>query len=254
MVKGESNIGRVGTGLAGVTVLLALGAVSLTLLSGPAYRLGLALGSAFGMLRWGAYLGLAGIVGAVLAGGLLLAAGRRGTPLAAACVAGLVAAAAFAVPYSWTKQVERVPPIHDITTDIEEPPAFQAVLPLRADAPNTAEYGGPEVAAQQRSAYPDLRPIDLPVDPETAFVAAREVALSQGWEIVAAEAQEGRIEATDTTFWFGFQDDVVVRIRPRDGGSRVDIRSVSRVGRSDVGANADRIRSFRDALLQRLPS
>jgi uncharacterized protein (DUF1499 family) len=70
-----------------------------------------------------------------------------------------------------------------------------------------------------------------------------------GWEIAEADAAAGRIEATDTTFWFGFKDDVVIRIRPaEDGGSIVDIRSKSRVGMSDVGANAARIRAFRDRL------
>ena len=65
-----------------------------------------------------------------------------------------------------------------------------------------------------------------------------------GWQIVDANAREGRIEATATTFWFGFKDDVVVRIVPAPGGSRVDVRSVSRVGVSDVGANAKRVRDF----------
>ena len=65
-----------------------------------------------------------------------------------------------------------------------------------------------------------------------------------GWEIVAANAEEGRIEATDTTLWFGFKDDVVVRIQARDDESLLDVRSVSRVGKSDVGTNAQRIRAY----------
>ena len=80
--------------------------------------------------------------------------------------------------------------------------------------------------------------------------AARHAARELGWEIAAAVSGEGRIEATDQTFWFGFKDDVVVRVRAADGGSRVDVRSVSRVGRSDVGTNARRIRRF----LQRVKS
>ena len=62
--------------------------------------------------------------------------------------------------------------------------------------------------------------------------------------LVAAEAADGRIEATDTTFWFGFKDDVVVRVQPADNGSRIDVRSESRVGKSDVGTNARRIRAY----------
>ena len=65
-----------------------------------------------------------------------------------------------------------------------------------------------------------------------------------GWEIVGSNAEEGRIEATDTTLWFGFKDDVVVRIQPRGDESLVDVRSLSRVGKSDVGTNAQRIRAY----------
>jgi uncharacterized protein (DUF1499 family) len=65
-----------------------------------------------------------------------------------------------------------------------------------------------------------------------------------GWELVASDSAAGRIEATATTPWFGFKDDVVVRVRPDGSGSRIDVRSVSRVGKSDVGANAKRIRTY----------
>jgi uncharacterized protein (DUF1499 family) len=64
------------------------------------------------------------------------------------------------------------------------------------------------------------------------------------WQIVSADTAAGRLEATATTRWFGFKDDVVVRIRPDATGSRVDVRSVSRVGKSDVGTNAARVRTF----------
>jgi len=148
------------------------------------------------------------------------------------------------VPWSWKNKAGSVPPIHDITTDTASPPAFQAVLPLRADAPNPSEYGGDSIAQQQREAYPDIEPVLLDVPPAQAFQRALEAAREMGWEIVSAEPAEGRIEATDTTFWFGFKDDVVVRVEPAAGGSRVDVRSVSRVGRSDVGTNAERIRDY----------
>jgi uncharacterized protein (DUF1499 family) len=134
--------------------------------------------------------------------------------------------------------------IHDITTDTETPPVFVAILPLRAGTPNTAEYGGPEVAAQQRTGYPDLKPLTLTIPPAQAFPHALAVAREMGWEIAANEPAEGRIEATDATFWFGFKDDVVVRITPAGSGSRIDVRSVSRVGRSDVGKNAERITEY----------
>ena len=100
------------------------------------------------------------------------------------------------------------------------------------------------MAAQQREAYPDIVPADYPVDTQAAFEAAVAAARDLGWTVVAMDEAGGRIEAIDRTFWFGFADDVVIRIRPTDAGSRIDVRSVSRVGVSDVGANAARIRDF----------
>jgi uncharacterized protein (DUF1499 family) len=140
------------------------------------------------------------------------------------------------------------PPIHDITTDTQEPPEYVAVLPLRVTVPNTTEYGGEKIASQQRAAYPDLQPLVLNVPPHEAFDRAHATVREMGWELVAADATAGRIEATDTTFWFGFKDDVVIRVRPADGGSRVDVRSLSRVGVGDAGTNAKRIRAYLDAL------
>lgn len=148
------------------------------------------------------------------------------------------------IPWQWWRTVQRVPMIHDITTDTENPPVFVAILPLRAGASNTAEYGGPEIDAQQRAGYPDLGPLTLPVPPAQAFTRALTVAREMGWEIVASDAKEGRIEVTATTFWFGFKDDMVIRVTPSGNGSRIDVRSVSRVGRGDVGANAKRITDY----------
>lgn len=149
-----------------------------------------------------------------------------------------------AVPLSQFWIARNVPAIHDITTDTENPPVFTAIVPLRKNAPNTLEYGGPEVAEQQRAAYPDVQPALVPVPPAEAFHRVLEAARDMGWRIVDGNPAQGRLEATDTTRWFGFQDDIVVRVVPTNGGSRVDIRSVSRVGRSDVGANARRIKAF----------
>jgi len=152
------------------------------------------------------------------------------------------------VPVSHLRAAGRVPPIHDITTDLDDPPRFVAVLPHREGAPNTAEHGGAALAAQQRAGYPDLGPARFTAPPERVFARAVDVARGLGWEIVAAVPAEGRLEATDRTRWFGFRDDVVVRVRPDGTGSRVDVRSVSRVGRSDLGTNARRIRAFLDSL------
>ena len=198
----------------------------------------------FTILQWGGTAGLmaaaVSLIGAVAArpGGP-----RRGfVPAAAGLVIALIT---VGVPWQWKQTALRVPPIHDITTDTENPPAFTAILPLRADAPNPAAYGGPEIAAQQHKGYPDLKPLILTVPPAQAFDRALAAARGLCWKIVDSNPAEGRIEATATTFWFGFKDDVVVRVRPAsDGGSRIDVRSVSRVGRSDVGTNARRIRDY----------
>lgn len=135
-------------------------------------------------------------------------------------------------------------PIHDITTDMNDPPAFVDVLPLRAGASNSGIYGGSAVAALQLAAYPDIVPADLAMTPAAAFAKSHTIASKMGWALVSVDSSSGRIEATATTRWFRFKDDVVIRVRPREGGSRVDLRSVSRIGKSDWGKNAARIRDF----------
>jgi uncharacterized protein (DUF1499 family) len=134
--------------------------------------------------------------------------------------------------------------IHDITTDTENPPDFVAILPLRRDS-NPAEYGGPEIAAKQHAAYPDIRPLAVGISPSRAYEAALATAVAMKWQIVQGSPSERRIEAVATTRWFGFKDDIVIRISPAaNGGSVLDIRSASRVGLSDLGTNARRIRTF----------
>ncbi|MCK9993886.1 MAG: hypothetical protein Dbin4_02406 [Alphaproteobacteria bacterium] len=141
-----------------------------------------------------------------------------------------------------------VPPVHDITTDTDNPPVFVAILPLRADAPNTSEYGGESLAAAQKAGYPDLAPLILAVPAAEAFTRAQKLVAERGWILVEANAQEGRIEATAETRFMRFKDDVVIRIRPEGEGSRVDMRSVSRFGQSDLGVNARRISQFLEDL------
>jgi len=227
----------------------AIAALALLLLAvaGPAYRIGvLSLPNAFTLLRWGAYAGVAAMVAGLLAGMLAYHRGARvRTLLAAAAFLGGVAA--FGIPFQWQRAARNVPPIHDITTDLDNPPTFEAVVPLRADAPNTLDRP-PALAEQQRQGYPDLAPITLSMPSEQAFDRALAAAQEGGWRIVTADKGSGRIEATDTTRWFGFQDDIVVRLTPWGAGTRVDVRSVSRVGRSDTGTNARRIRRYLDGL------
>lgn len=167
-----------------------------------------------------------------------------------------ISLAIVSIPLYWLLMARSVPPINDITTDTENPPTFSALLPLRANVPSSSHYDGPNIAAQQQKAYPAIKPLDLPLNPKRTLNEALAVAENLGWNIIAVESnqtkKEGiRLEATDTTLWFGFTDDIVVRITPLSSGSKVDMRSASRVGRSDIGTNARRIRSFLAALKTR---
>jgi uncharacterized protein (DUF1499 family) len=193
------------------------------------------------LLRWVMYLGLGSAAIALV---LLLIPRTRGPKpslLVAALVVGILAAAPV---IAWRLKAQSLPYIHDVTTDMRDPPVFVTLLAARKAAPNGADYGGAEVAAAQARGYPDIKPRLLALAREQAFDRALATARAMGWEIVDANAAAGRIEATATTAWFGFKDDVVVRVVSEGAGSRVDVRSVSRVGRSDVGANAQRIQEY----------
>lgn len=195
------------------------------------------------VLRYAAY-GEAAVVLISLTVCLIAAYKRTWNIFAVSLFGFFIGAAVISVPLNWGRTTKSVPTIHDITTDTADPPQFSAVLALRKDAPNPAEYGGQEISALQRTAYPDIRPVLLNVPPEQAFELSLKTARRMGWDIVNEDKDKGLIEAMDTTFWFGFKDDIVIRIRHDIRGSRTDIRSVSRVGKGDVGTNAQRIRNF----------
>ncbi|MBI4545827.1 MAG: DUF1499 domain-containing protein [Gemmatimonadetes bacterium] len=234
-----------------LTSSLALLALALGALTGLLALLG-PLGSRWGW--WHFRTGFGFLLAATLTGLAALGLGviaafltRQDAPRGGVAWAATGAALGLmvtAVLVSWAWRARSAPAIHDITTDTDDPPRFVAILPLRQHAPNSAAYGGPEIAAQQRAAYPEVRPETLGTPTGEAFERALAAARDMGWKMVAAEPQEGRIEATATTTWFGFQDDIVIRISPANGDSRVDIRSASRVGVSDVGTNARRVRKF----------
>jgi uncharacterized protein (DUF1499 family) len=197
----------------------------------------------FMILRWSA---VAGLIAAIvsLMGGILSVRGIRRAGIFIVLAGLLTGVVIAAIPWSWMRTAQQVPRINDITTDTDNPPRFVSIMPLRKDAPNPPEYGGPGIALQQHAAYPDIKPLVLPIPATAAFERALQTAHDMGWTIVDASANEGRIEAMDRTFWFGFTDDIVVRITPLPGSSKIDVRSVSRVGLSDVGTNAKRIRVF----------
>jgi uncharacterized protein (DUF1499 family) len=200
--------------------------------------------------------GVAALAAVIVALGVLLlswsqlSAGR----LTMAAIGLVLGAVLVYVPWHYDRARKTVPRIHDITTDVENPPQFMAVLPARgAEDAATAVYAGPELARLQRAAYPDVVALELALPAAKAFDLALSVARSlSGWNIIASDPASGRIEASQTSRWFGFTDDIVIRVMGHGSGSQVDMRSLSRQGRSDFGVNAARIRLFMAALRKRL--
>ncbi len=234
-------IGRVGFIIALLSGLAAL-------LSGPGtsygawnYRTGISV------LRWAAYGGIAAATLSLIG---LIASHRTGIVrgLLWALLGVVIGSSIGGMVLHWKQVAESVPRINDITTDTEDPPQFVVILRLLKGDENSPVYRGEVVAAQQRNAYPDIIPLVLPVPPDQAFERAVAAARQLGWQIIYADRNARCIEAVDTTFWFGFKDDIVIRLRQQNSGSRIDIRSESRVGVSDLGKNAERIRKFLRAM------
>lgn len=241
--------------LVNLGAVIASVAMAMAVAAGTGYKLGwwdLRMG--FDILEWAFYAG-AGAAAIGLLG--LLFSQRRGVSLLILLIGGAVAA----MICLQVMAARSVPPIHDITTDLDNPPEFIAVLDLRKEGENSTDYAGKmappdketgevrHYADVQRGAYPHIAPAYLDLNEESCFDLAFDTAKGEGWEIVASSKAEGRIEATDTTFWFGFKDDVVIRLTMEEEDScRVDMRSASRIGVSDVGVNAKRIASYMLAL------
>jgi uncharacterized protein (DUF1499 family) len=139
------------------------------------------------------------------------------------------------------------PPINDITTDLDDPPEFASSRDVAAYAAFDMSYPADFVTVV-REGYPDLATLELKLSPNAAYAQSLEAARGLGWEITYQNASKGRFDASQTSAVFRFVDDIAVRVRPRDSGSEVDIRSRSRVGRGDLGANAARIRRFAKSL------
>jgi uncharacterized protein (DUF1499 family) len=219
-----------------------LGSLFLVGVTGPLHRVGFPLDWTFALMTGAAYCGVAVLVSAVPS---IVWLYRKQLRLAAVLgTVGLVAGlTAFVIPTWWQWRMKRLPGIHDISTDLENPPAFSAVVSARAGAPNGLERG-PAVTQQQREGYPDLAPLTLAEPFEQVLARARATAEGLGWTIVNVDERAGLLEASHTTRWFGFTDDIAVRVTPWGTGSRIDVRSVSREGRTDAGRNADRVRSF----------
>ncbi len=206
---------------------------------------------AFDVLRYAFYAAGAGVLVAILA----LILGRRvRSRLYLANVIGLVIAAGFLLFLgNQVRTARSVPAIHDVTTNLEDPPLFYRIQ-IRADnLDNVPVEGRPELEplppeerwrTLHREAYGDLTTIRVPWDVPETVRRARALAANRGWQIVSTD-ERGIVEATDTSLFFRFKDDVAIRARRAPGGgSLVDMRSISRVGVSDVGVNARRVRDF----------
>lgn len=230
-----------------------------------------ALGVKFGLWSWqfglsslslglGVKLLMAGLgLGLLSIAASALISPRKGWWIGALAI--LIGIAGLGKGAATQKTVKNLPFIHDITTDTQNPPVFSDVIlgeRAKVSGVNSLSYAGKKdardkqlVSALQSQAYPQVRSLVMGASPETVYGSALTAAKSMGWVIKAENPNGGTIEATDTTFWYGFEDDIAIRIRPSEGGgSIVDIRSVSRVGASDIGANAKRIGTFLDQLSQ----
>jgi len=222
-------------------LVLGAGGIAALAASAIGYRLGWwPVGMALTIAEWAVYAAILGLAVSVV--GTILSrpgARRRGFALGLLGIAASLPLVAIAA--QWQYAAGTYPPINDISTDTEDPPVFW-------DMPNPTEYPGAKNAALQRAAYPDLAPLILTVTPSRAYALALALAKEKGWEIVADEPNDGRIEAVDRSLLYGFRDEIIIRVSASDGGSRVDLRSRSRIGRIDRGVNAKRVRAFLAAL------
>jgi uncharacterized protein (DUF1499 family) len=259
---------------------LVRGALLFSLLI-PAFFAYAALGSRFGLHDWrfglgtlmrnvGPILLMAGVgLGLVALGLSLLIKPRRGA--IAALIAILIPGLGLGYAVHIQRTAGEIPPIHDVTTNITDPPAFSPEqLAARGPSANSvdlaanrapASWSNPAFADKLTTEliaehYSDLTPLPVGLPPEDAYAIALQAAQAQGWAITAqiepTATREGRIEAASTSFWFGFTDDIVIRVRATPEGSVIDARSTSRVGLSDLGANATRLREFSAAVMKQL--
>jgi Protein of unknown function (DUF1499) len=240
------------------SLVIGLGLGLLTLASAAGIWLGLwdfrrgfsLLGAANQYGQWLAWACVLLAVGTATAGQMYKVQ-QAGKFLGLAVIGAVVAWTAYLIPESFRPgEGVNYPPIHDISTNRISPPEFVEVAALRVDAPNTLVYGGSNNMTPERlieltdEAYPDLVTQRYSEAADIIFERALAAVDELGWELVAQDASAGRIEATDTTFWFRFKDDIVIKINQQGSDTLVDARSVSRVGTGDVGANAIRLRKL----------
>jgi uncharacterized protein (DUF1499 family) len=230
--------------LARMAFIMAAVAALIVASAGPLHRyLGVEIEPAFAIFRYGFYVAVAGVALGV-ATIVPTRPGDRRRGFLAALLAIVIGGAAAYMPLNWFLRAQQAPELNDVTTDTNNPPPLVVTLQLRRGASNPATYPGANAAVLQRAAYPDITPVILAEPPAEAFKKVDAAAMAMGWDVVARAPADGRIEAVATSIWFGFRDDIVIRIRPDGAGSKIDIRSKSRDGESDLGVNAKRIREF----------
>ena len=222
-----------------LVLLCLLGAV----FSGVGYRFEIwSLGTAFATLKWSVYmLGLPVLLAVV---SVVLSKSRleslKDYRLVLTMIVALVL---FVIPYQTRQEFRKLPTLADATTDFIDPPVFVDLVAARSQsARNPLEYRGGEAVALQKEHFPNLSSLEIQAPPEQVIERAKQVVTDMGLNIVGVHTEKGRLEATATTFWFGFRDDVVIRAQSQaDGGTLVDVRSASRVGYLDGGVNAKRV-------------
>ncbi|MRU16511.1 DUF1499 domain-containing protein [Roseovarius sp. A21] len=199
---------------------------------------------AYDLAGWAVWAALGGVIMA-LAG--LVVWLRLRTGGAGAVLLGLILSLPVAgLGAAFDIAARTTPPINDISTDTDDPPVFWfTATPSDYPAQN---------AAPQRAAYPDVRPLELPVSADEAFAAALALVEERGWEVLSADPAESQIEAIAKSRLFGFEDEVATRVTETDTGTRIDMRSRSRLGQIDRGANARRIEAFLSELETRTPN
>jgi hypothetical protein len=254
MTDGAGNKGKWARRVTTLALVLALGAVVAALIASVGAGQGAwHFRGAFTVLRYAFFAAIAGAVFGLL--GLILARRARKAKLMLPNLLAVVIALGFVLYLGAQIRTARtVPAIHEAATNLDDLPQFTR-LKLRDDyLEKVPDMDRPELKALapearwkaiHREAYGDLRTVRVADSPADTIRRAAELARKRGWAVVLEDPRGGTLEATDTTFFFRFKDDVVLRARPAPGGgSLVDMRSISRVGGSDVGVNAKRVRDF----------
>lgn len=209
-----------------------------------AYRMELwPMGTSFQIIKFTGYVSIAVLVISLFLG--LFTFFKKQYPLAKRCAVIALLSAIPVIGLSiQAAKAKSLPFLHQVSTDTVNLPQFNAIVALRGEKSNPLAYDHKKLAPLQLAAYPKLKPIISQLDKDQAFAKALDVAMSLGWEVVAKDAQNGLIEAVDTTALWAFKDDIAIRVRAVGATSIIDLRSISRVGGTDLGANAARVEKF----------